>query len=224
MHNFAVHHGYSDFEVKAIHLASVIYSDKYKISYFQKPSDVPAWFIPLGDIPWVSEVHGNLPRPDYYPDFLHHLLYRKVWETDVYPMEKGIFIKPSDIPKRFQARITTGTYKGKKKPPFWCSEVVSFVNEWRLYFVAGKIVHIGWYDGINDDDILFPLDQVDLTTVPDNFYGVIDLGELSTGEIALVEAAESYSMGWYGRLSEGHIYADFVAASWHNHLALLRKI
>ena len=210
MTNFALQKRYGEKEEKTLHLYA-IQKELIKIHYFDKPEQVPTDFIPAGKIDWVTGVLGHIPIPDYYPTFLQHLLYRKVWRADSWPLQRDIFIKPFDKPKRFQAKITTGTYKGKKKGPYWCSEKVVFNNEWRHYVVNGRIVYIGWYDG-NDDDAVPPL--FDESIIPSDWCGVIDMGMLSTGEFALVEAAEPYSIGWYGKLSEGEIYANFLIEGW----------
>jgi hypothetical protein len=210
MIDFAFKHVHSEKEEKALYLYSVLQND-VKIHYFKKAEQVPEGFIPVGVIDWVTRVLGFVPTPDYYPVFLKHLLYRKVWRTDTWPLEKDIFIKPYDKPKRFQARITTGTYKGKKKGPYWCSEKVVFVNEWRYYVANGKVLYAGWYMGNNDDAVPPVFDE---SVIPNNWCGAIDMGILSTGEFALIEAAEPYSIGWYGRLSEGAIYANFIIEGW----------
>ena len=182
-----------------------------QLHYFQKPEQVPDDHIPQGGIPWVTSVLGYQPRPDHYPEFMKDFFYRRIWKEEKWPMEKGIFIKPYDIPKRFFPRITTGTYKGKKKGPYWCSEVVNFVNEWRYYVVNGTIIYAGWYQGHDDDQ---PPPQLNVD-IPLGWCGCLDMGYLSTGEFALVEAGEPYSIGWYGRLTEGDIYSHFLNEGWN---------
>lgn len=210
MVKFALKRGYSDTESKALNLYKIM-DRSIDIQYFNNAKDVPDDFIPVGVIDWVTDVLGYVPKPDYYPDFVQHLLNRKIWECNEWPMEKGIFIKPSDKPKRFQHRITTGTYKGKKKPPYWCSEIINFTNEWRYYIADGKVIYVGWYSGIDDEA---KLPEFDESVIPSDWCGCVDIGTINTGEITLVECGEPYSIGWYGELTEGKIYAEFLEKGW----------
>ena len=210
MVKFALKRGiHSDVETKALAIHAAL-TREIELHYFNKANEVPGDYIPQGDIGWVTSVLGYVPRPDHYPPFLSHLLFRKVWKEDIWPMEEGIFIKPYDKPKRFTARITTGTYKGKKKPPYWCSEKVTFINEWRYYFVEGKQVFVEWYAGSNEDA---PIPSFD-TAIPEGWHGCIDMGILSTGQFALIEAGEPYAIGWYGGLDNAAIYVDFLIKGW----------
>jgi len=208
---FALEQGISEKEEKTVILQQVKYPDKYKVNYFRDASLVPSNYIAIGRIPWVQKILSSSPKPDYYPAFMKPYLYRKIWEADKWPMNKGIFIKPSDIPKRFQHKVTTGTYKGKKKPPYWCSDIVSFKNEWRYYVANGKIVFVGWYAG-NDEDTAPPDFPVNI--IPNNWCGSIDMGILSSGEFALVECGEPYSTGWYGTYEQGDVYVQWLIEGW----------
>jgi len=106
-----------------------------------RPEDRPEGYIPCGKVDWCENfLPSERTIPDYYPDFLKDQLFRKVWKTDKWPMEKGIFIKPADRHKCFDGCTTFGGYRKKKKPPYWCSEVVRFENEWRYYDADGKVL------------------------------------------------------------------------------------
>jgi hypothetical protein len=214
MINFALQKGRSDFETKTLNVYQMQNPDKIKLHYFNKPTDVPVDYIPCGVIDWCTGILGYVPIPNYYPMWLQHNLYRKVWITDKWPITKDIFIKPYDKPKRFKATITTGTYRGKKKSNrYWCSEKVQFINEWRYYVVNGKIIFANWYDGLNDEDII-PPEFGQSIIIPKVWCGCIDMGILSTGEFALVECGEPYSIGWYGRYSDAHHYVEFLIEGW----------
>lgn len=210
MINFALKKGYTDKEIKTLAHHQALHRD-IKLHYFIKPEDVPTDYIPVGYIDWVTNVLGLVPKPIDFPEFLYPYFKRKIWETDVWPLQKDIFIKPSDKPKRFEALLTTGTYKGKKKPPYYCSEKVTFINEWRNYVVNGKIMYTGWYKGI-DDEAIQPYFNKDI--IPKEWCGVIDMGITDKGEFLLVEANEPYSVGWYGTFIESKIYVDFLIKGW----------
>jgi len=152
MTTLAFNSGYSSIETKTISLYVMTTKD-IKIKYYNKAKNVPSNNMPVGSIQWVTSVIGYTPIPNHYPLWLSHLLYRKVWKSFKWPMEKDIFVKPYDKPKRFEHKITTGGCKGKKKPPYWCSTKVTFIDEWRYYIVNGKIVYAAWYQGQNEDSL-----------------------------------------------------------------------
>ena len=212
MINFALKKGHSDKETQTLIVYTSLHPELIKLNYYQRIEEVPQGFVPCGVIDWCTGILGYVPIPEYYPHWLNHLLYRKVWLIDRWCMTKDIFIKPYSKPKKFKATITTGTYRGKKKDRwYWCSEKVNFVNEWRYYVVNGRITYASWYDGLNEDQEPPIFDQ---SVIPKKWCGCIDMGMLDTGKFALVECGEPYSIGWYGRLSEGQIYVEFLAEGW----------
>lgn len=177
---------------------------------FSAKDPIPDGFIPVGSVEWCEK---SLPKtvttPDYYPDFLQGYLHRKVWRTDKWPLGQKVFIKPSDQHKRFTGFCTSGTYRKKKKGPYWCSEIVSFTNEWRYYVADGKILTGEWYWG---DDVNTPDAPALDVTIPAGFCGALDFGALATGELALVEAHPPYACGWYG--VNHKLYVEWVIRGW----------
>jgi len=185
--------------------------NKIEFKVFQKPKDVPQDFVPVGNVKWVSEVLGKKEVPNYYPTFLQPYLFRKVWRADKWPYGQRVFIKPADCHKRFTGFITNGTWKGKKKGPYWCSEIVNFVSEWRWYIAGGKIYDARWGSGEKE---LIPF-QVSQIKWPSDYYAAVDFGLLSTGEIALIESNSPFACGWYGPTGEGKNYCEWLAESWN---------
>jgi hypothetical protein len=183
---------------------------KLPFHLFSNYKTVPEGFIPVGSVEWCLNFLKKPVIPDYYPTFLEKLLFRKVWKTDTWPLGKKIFIKPADKYKRFTGFVTNGGYKGKKRPPYWCSDVVRFQNEWRYYIADGQILDASWYfgDEINTPDAPDCIKMV----VPSDFCGAIDLGELSTGEIALVEVNHPFACGWYGK--DHDKYVEWLIKGW----------
>jgi hypothetical protein len=152
---------------------------------------------------------GKIVKPDYYPSFLQEHLHRKVWQTNDWPLGKKVFIKPSDKYKRFNGFVTNGGYKGKKKAPYWCSDVISFVNEWRYYIANGEILTGEWYLG---DEINTP-DAPELKiTIPKDYCGAVDFGITTEGNMCLVEANHPFACGWYGK--EHEKYAKWIVEGW----------
>lgn len=196
----------NDHEGQTIAIYCALNKDEYKV--FNRAKDVPFDYIPIGNVQWVSEVLKRPEIPDYYPDFLHPYLFRKVWQQNDWPYGHRVFIKPSDRHKRFTGFITNGKWKGKKKGPFWCSDVVTFVSEWRWYIAAGKIIDARWGSGKE-----LPVPFLDISW-PKDYYAAVDFGLLSTGEIALIESNSPFACGWYGPCGEGGTYVEWIAQSW----------
>jgi len=205
---FAFQKGYRGKEELAV--AHYCTMRKLPFKHFANISQVPKDFIPVGSVEWCRQFLKNPVIPDYYPIFLNNLLFRKVWKSDTWPLGRRIFIKPADTYKRFTGFVTNGGYKGKKRPPYWCSDVVKFNNEWRYYIADGQILTAEWYfgDEINTPDAP---DCINLS-VPADFCGAVDLGELSTGEIALVEANHPFACGWYGK--DHDKYVEWLIKGW----------
>jgi hypothetical protein len=100
--------------------------------------------------------------------------------------------------------------------PVVCSDVVNWKTEHRAYVVRGQIVGIRHYLG----DPHVPIDRATVDQAVAQFeasgqapagYG-IDLGVLSTGQTALVEVNDGYSLGSYGL--DDASYADLIVARW----------
>jgi len=162
----------------------------------------PEDYVPCGTVEWcIASLNHNV-TPDYYPDWCSNYLYRQVWESDTWITGKKLFVKPADRYKRFTGFITSGKNSDKKEGPFIWSDVVDFVNEWRYYISAGNVLCSGWYWG---DEVLTP-DPPELPIIiPSTYYGALDFGMLSTGELALVESQHPFACGWYGRDDEAYI-------------------
>ncbi len=196
----------NDHEGASVVTFCVLNRHEYKI--FSRAKDVPADFTPVGTVKWVEEILGRPILPDYYPEFLSPWLHRKIWRSEVWPYGSRVFIKPSDRHKRFTGFITNGKWKGKKKPPFWCSEVVQFVSEWRWYIAAGRIADARWGSGEER-----PVPELDVEW-PTGFFGAVDFGQLEDGRISLIESNSPFSCGWYGPANEASSYAEWLFAGW----------
>jgi transposase-like protein len=146
----------------------------------------PSNYVPSGSVDFCIKSLGKNIIPDYYPDWCKSLLFRNVWKENKWLLRK-VFIKPADIHKRFTGFITTGTYKKKKKPPFWCSDIVKFTDEYRYYISNGKVVFSAWYwNEENIEGIITTPPELKID-IPNGWCGTIDMGYLSTGEFALIE-------------------------------------
>jgi hypothetical protein len=179
---------------------------------FKNPKDVPSGWVPSGSVEWVSKILGENVKPNYFPLFLSDWIKRKIWYEEKWPLRK-VFIKPADRYKRFTGFITSGKYGGKKKGPFWCSEIVSFQDEWRYYIINGKVICGYWYYGIDPENEK-PLPELTQINYPKNWCGTADFGSLPNGDIALVECHHPFSCGWYGNKNHDN-YAEFIVRGWN---------
>jgi hypothetical protein len=183
---------------------------------------VPRGALAFGDVAWVESVLAShvhvadaraAPREalaSFCPAFLAPWLKRRVWRQDAWPLGLREFVKPADRHKRFTGFVTHGTWRGKRKGPFWCSEVVAFTNEWRFYVAHGKVVATHWYRGHASP---CPAPPLDIAWPPD-FCGAVDFGSLSNGSVALVEANPPYACGWYGPPSDVRVFAAWLSCGW----------
>lgn len=173
-------------------------------------------YIPCGSVECCEHLLGYHVKPNYYPEWLQDSLYRKVWESDEWILGRKLFVKPSDRYKRFTGFCTIGTYKKKKKPPFWYSEIIHFVNEWRYYVTNGKVVASGWYCG---DDFLTPAAPQfaiinSLEKMPVDFCGAVDFGWTQYNKFALVEVQHPFACGWYGEQKDDEKYFQWLIDGW----------
>ena len=189
----------------------------YTASYHKIPlkvvsnyKEVSSNWIPVGTIEWISKILGRTVVPNYYPDFLKEYFNRNIWKTDEWPLGKKVFIKPADKDKRFKARITNRGYSGKKKPPYWCSDIVHFDNEWRYYVANGEVLTGEWYMG---DEIACPYAPLFNITFPRGFCGAVDMGTVND-KLTLVEVNHPFSCGWYGKNHE--LYARWIVEGWES--------
>lgn len=199
-----------DTSIEASRLTMFCHLNDIKLIRLNRNYGLSDDWIPCGSVEWCEIILGKKIAPDYYPEWLQSHLYRKVWIADKWPLQK-VFIKPADRYKRFTGKVTTGEYKGKKKPPYWCSDIVQFTNEWRYYVSNGRILCFGWYSGdeINTPDA--PEIKID---IPSDFCGAIDFGTLSSGELALVEVNHPFACGWYGNRDQDHLYFQWLIDGW----------
>ncbi len=209
IHGFAFRVGDNSHETQAVGLFAN--AQRIPRRFFHKASEIPDGWIPVGNAPWCEALFGRVMKPDYYPDFLSRFLHRKVWQTNTWPLGHRVFIKPADQHKRFTGFVTTGTYKRKRRGPYWCSEIVHFKNEWRYYVQAGSVVAAHRYSGDEQNTPVAPVIDV---SWPKGWCGTGDFGEFDDGRIALVEAHPPFAVGWYGTLSNNAVYAKWLSHGW----------
>jgi len=205
---FALQEGYcaSSKEALAVHYYAMM--QKIPVKIFGNAKMIPYGFVPSGSVEFCEQYLGRTVTPDYYPEFLKDHLHRRVWKADNWPKQL-VFVKPADKYKRFNAFITSSHLK-PQPVPFWCSEVVHFIEEWRYYVADGIVLTSEWYAG---DEVNMP-DAPKFVTVeiPKGYCGALDFGILSTGEFALVEAQHPFACGWYGKNHD--LYVEWLVRGW----------
>lgn len=188
-----------------------------------------------------DEIYGALkqldipiPKPDSYPLPLRPFLHRKVWESTLGKEERNItvldqpptFLKPLGREKCFTGRVFSTyadfrTLNISAKEPVYCSEVIEWLSEYRVYICDGSIRSIDHYDG--DESI-----KVDVTEVEkaievlrvSDFYisGLsLDFGVLKSGETALVEMNDAFALGAYEIGAKD--YTDLIITRWEELLS-----
>lgn len=156
-----------------------------------------------------------------YPEKLKPYLHRKIWEDELGNIKREIFaegylknpifIKPKDKLKRFTGFVLEtiddlANCKGAgNQTKVWCSEPVTFVDEFRIYRLSYPDSPLTTYSyGCHKKDFNSQnLEYVDAVIRDWPFSSelpvacAIDVGVLSTGEVALIEVNDAFSLGLY---------------------------
>lgn len=187
-----------------------------------------------GDIPVVlgalKQLDTPIPAPDDYPECLRAFLRRRVWETrldsvreQVYSEDfRPFFMKPKDRLKRFTGKVIESyddlspLYNISKQTSVYCSEVVRWRTEYRVFVIKGSIRGIRHYCGdpsvtLDEAVIQSAIRALEESGKAISAYG-IDFGVLESGETALIEANDGFSLGSYGL--ERSVYADLILTRW----------
>ena len=195
--------------------------------------------LPAGSIRFIHACLKYLRVPEsavnYYPTTLKPWMHRHTGRCDLrdvaYLFLRGerfgerVFIKPADKLKSFTGFVAESeddirALQCSKKLRVEYSEVVEFVVEWRVYVIAGSICCVAPYAG--DESTPAPLEGIvemvsaALSQRDDRKTFTLDVGLLSTGELALVEFGEAYSVGAYD-ISPAD-YLSFLAHWWQENV------
>jgi hypothetical protein len=190
--------------------------------FIEDPTQVLSDEIPVGSVEFVEKAIGMSFEPDFYPDFAEMIINRMIWRSYEFPPKCKCFIKPLGQYKRFDAFVYDGKSTLEQKPPYWCSYIVNFVNEWRYYIQDGKIVFANWYKGVDEE--AEPLAPQLPFKIPKGTFGALDIGILDTGKMEIVEFQHPYACGWYGKqlIQNNEIYTEWLAKG-YEHLVGLKE-
>lgn len=174
---------------------------------------------------------------DSYPISLRKYLGRKVWTTSIYKLisqtrledVSGVFIKPKSNTKLFTGFVLNSDYdlfqldKFSKETNLYCSTLVNWFSEYRVFVNNSNIVGVKRYKG--EDGLELDLDVVknavkDLENSQEKTAAyAIDFGILPTAETTLVEWNDGFALGSYGLDKE--VYTDLLITRWEE---LLRTV
>lgn len=168
-----------------------------------------------------------------YPECLKPYLRREIWESTMGEVRKRLFddlenevelglnwfIKPKYRLKRFTGFVLETIDDLSKcagvgnQTKLWCSEPVVFVSEYRCPVINGKVM--GMYAAPGKDGTLPDIRVVE--QMAKDFIGApsayaLDVGVLSSGETALIEVNDGFSLGRYGIPAD--VYTQLLQTRW----------
>ena len=182
--------------------------------------------LPLTDQSFIvgdmDAMHGAMhqlriipPASDDYPAALRGFLHRRVWASTLGAVERAmidgnaepVFVKPADRRKSFTGRVFQSIDDFRvighlsRRQTVWCSEIVEWLSEFRIYVAGSEILSIDCYHGdasvsVDRSVVEAALSAYRSSGMAPRAYG-IDFGILATGQTALIEANDGYSLGAY---------------------------
>lgn len=206
-----------------------------------REDELPVGALPFMEVV-LKALGKPIPKVEHYPESLNPWLHRTIWRSSLGKLQlsfergerrKPIFMKPLTHAKLFRGRIVYSDIDIQRLPypestKLWCSDLVVWVAEWRCYVIDGKIRDTQCYM-IRGKAQEFPASKDSLAISPnreemsravktliDSGFPrstfTIDFGLLSSGETALIELDDAYSLGAYGLSAVD--YFDFLWKGW----------
>jgi hypothetical protein len=172
----------------------------------------------------LRQLSVEMPEADDYPSCLSDHLHRRVWASTVAQVRGAVdvgspvFVKPRLKRKRFAAQVVTA---GADWPlvslpgglAVWCSEPVVWQSEFRVFVARGLELARRNYDG---DPTVEPDQHVVgdcIGQMGSRMAGyALDVGVLDSGQTAVVEVTEGFSLGGYGASPAAMV--DVLIARW----------
>jgi ATP-grasp domain, R2K clade family 2 len=182
----------------------------------------------VGGLPFIRaalrQLSVEMPAVDDYPASLSDHMHRTVWPSTIGQLrgalERGspLFAKPRLKRKRFVAQVFA---EGDELPlvslpsglAVWCGEPVVWRSEFRVFVVNGVELDRRNYDGdpLVEPDGLVVGQCIALMGLQMAGYA-LDIGVLDSGQTAVVEVNEGFSLGGYG--VSPTVMADVLIARW----------
>jgi hypothetical protein len=176
----------------------------------------------------VRQYGKELAEHTPYPECLKPFMHRKTWQLDTLAQAKAMldsgrkfFIKPVHwkVFTGFVAEYSDDfRFNGvSNQTPVYLSEVVEFIAEYRAYVAHGEVLTVEFAGGdercgmIPHPTIFEAVKILTQHGVPAGY--AIDFGILTTGQTALVELNDGFSIGAYGNITAEQ-YWKVIAARW----------
>lgn len=179
----------------------------------------------------IKQLNIPIPQANSYPIELIDHLHRNVKQCSLSDVESSflygrrnhsVFIKPAKTQKKFTGLVLESAQDlarlsgVSRSIDVWCSDVVKWLSEWRVYVVNNKFRCMAWYEG---DQSLAPdtkricnaISLLGETKCYPRSYA-IDFGVLSSGETALIEMNDGFAIGAYELSAKD--YTDMVIDRW----------
>lgn len=187
----------------------------------------------VGDNPTMMNVFKLLGinwTNDSYPQSLRKYLNRNVWESSIrnlllrsHENDIGnIFVKPKSKAKLFTGFVINSNrdlyrlHGIAKDTDLYCSSVVNWLSEYRVFVNKSRIVGVRNYDGdkaltLNMEVVENAIYDFEKSNQRTDAYG-IDFGVLDDGRTALIEWNDGFALGSYGL--EKEIYTQLILTRW----------
>lgn len=176
----------------------------------------------VADVRYILKKYGLDNTEKDYPLEIQEYLGRKIWESDIDTVSSNsslwpVFIKLKEC-KLFNGIVIRSTkdlfgYGISPKALVYCSEVINFVAEWRVFVRYGKILSVRPYFGdwkIHYDSKVIEQCLNDYKSQPAGF--AMDFGVTDDGRTLLIEVNDGFSIGCYGL--DAISYAKLLSARW----------
>lgn len=211
--------------------AARMYGDSAQVVPIKGLPNLPqSGWIPVGSVEFCLAAmrHQGILPPGLstYPDSLRDFLRREVWQAtagQVRMLDQAVFVKPLE-PKRFTGFVWP--YGGLDQAefasfpddyPVWCSTVMEWQSEWRVYVVNHQIVGQARYDDGEefapkpDQEVIQAMVRAYQREAPAG-YG-LDVGVNEKGETALVEVNDGWALGLYKGMPAKE-YLELLRVRW----------
>jgi hypothetical protein len=178
----------------------------------------------------MAQLEIAVPPPNDYPASLAPYLHRRIWKSTLGEVERRVFedsgqpvfVKPAERRKSFTGRVVGPSISAapigaaSRRQEVWCSEVVDWMSEFRVYVIDDEIVGVDHYAGdpgvsLDMGKVAEALSAYRKSGEAPSAYG-IDFGVLHSGESALVEANDGYALGAYEIAAKP--YTDLLIRRW----------
>jgi len=177
------------------------------------------------------------PIEDSYPVPLKRYLHRSISSITLGTLrslardglDAPLFIKPKSKTKLFAGKVIyteSDLYSLSHlsaKTNLYCSNVVSWLSEFRVYVVHGQIRNISFYEGDARFELESDIVEQAVSELYDSKFGpagyALDFGVLADGRTALIEMNDGFALGAYGVSAKD--YTDLIMARWQELLATI---